>query len=1511
MKLFDYWTNLRPATEAYSPQAGASSFFFTKDILLYLGFPAKLDSKTFSIFSSQFSATDIAAFNPETEFLSFALILLVGVCVSVSLIFPILYRIFDLMKQAKGFPTSCGQLSSISALLAPLGLLTRIYMLGSMPGTGESVILLTGVFAVILHVVQDGRTTVCASELLLYWTGMCGVYIGFAVDAYLRSTLETHSYYPLHAVYPVIVSAIASITVLILELENPGRGSSAVADPHSSYGSRVAFDDATIFSKISISYANPLLKVGSEGKVTREDLPEPPAGLNAASCHQKLEDALIKTSESSRYRIIWALCSLLSGRLIALLLVDMASELIIYVQPIVLSLFLGSLQSYASDSGPLYVCFYYAVLIGVVPVLVTSLNNLVNLMSSYTFVISRTALVSLIYRKSMHLGPSARDHFDSAKIMNLINVDSEQVDGVAQTLPTLISAPLTIAFSTYQLWKFLGPSMFAAVALYAIVVPLTGVLSSRVGKFFPEQMKNKDDRNKLTSNAFRNIKSLKLYAWEKPFYDRIVDVRTNRELKLQKKISIFMSIVGLIWNVMGDLIGAAVFILYLYLKEGPLTPEVIFPSLMLLQYATSPFMALPMALTSIFRAITSQQRINEFLLEEDQDYMNYLHRSDPAYGYDEPAVVLDTATVSWNGSDVEEKKALSDISLQAYRGDLVCVTGRVGSGKSAFLKAIGGELAVLTGTILVKGSLAYCSQESWLQNTSIRANILFGEKMDLDWYQRVLVACELQEDLKQLSGGDLTDVGERGISLSGGQKARVALARAVYTRADVYLLDDVLSAVDEHVSARLVDNLFSKDGLLANRTIILATNNVKVLSHASQIIALSGKKVVASESFKEVVEKREDSMIYRLIKEFGHSKDLELETEHIEDRKSGVIFRESSVPNLYSLGLSKKPAEMEQVDIRLNPENEEEEEESSVVSLAVFKRYFDQLSPWYTYFLVIILLFSVVLTNSINIYLGYMANKALSTLGEAKKYLAIYMSIVFLSSLFILTTQVWNNIVVALQASRILHDKMLWNLMHAPMSFFDSTPIGKMINRFTGDIGTLDNQFPSMLYYTVRSMMNVVVGLITVVCGSPIVVFVIIPLTWTGNKFRQIYVPTSRKISRMASASNSPILSQIEESLKGQAILRTFGRTDQFIDVYEQRVNYWIELSFLRMNLQQWLGFRIQAMTSVLMLAAALSVTVLVSKEILSIGYAAVTLHFSSRAGVMVRQTLNFLAQIEVSGVSLERILEYIDVKQEAPSHIEATDPGAEWPKTGEMGFHDLSARYSPKGRDVLKSLNFSIKAGEKIGIVGRTGSGKSTLTMAIFRILEPYVGHVDIDNVNTSEIGLYDLRSKLSIIPQDAQIFDGTLRENLDPFDTVSDQRIWEVLDLCHLKVHFSRLDSGLDTVLTDGGDNLSRGQAQLVCLGRALIHESKILVLDEATASVDVETDTVVQETIRNNFKDRTIITIAHRLNTIMDSDRIIVLDAGEIKEFDAPQKLLEAKGLFWNLRNAEEKEKSNNQA
>lgn len=1472
------WEQLRPPSELFVVKSLSPDSQFTSLAWTIIG-------------NTQCTTTDgvFQLFDPDTDFISYCTTLMAGLIISATFALPIIYRIYDLSRHEKGQITVKGQIAKIGATLTPFLYLSWFFVNGMHLAWIEWLIIGTNFVAAALNHIQDGRVTVCCGELLGYWLGMLAVYLSLAMNAILSSELSSS--------WLLIASAAFSAMTFFLECFNSSR------DP--SGGEVPAFDNANIFSKISLSFANDLIAKGSKENLSKVDYPREPNGLNAVNGYTHLEAELDKIPENARFRVMRAICCMLNTQLAVLIILDVLAEAVSYVQPSVLGLFLDSLIKYSAGKSQLFTSYYFAVLMGVTPMITTSLTNLVRLICNRSLITIRVSLISVIYRKALKLAPGARENFEASKVMNLISVDSGQVVNVATFLPTLISAPVGLIVSIWQLWLFLGPSMFAAIALYTVLIPLSGAFSASIGNMFPAQMAAKDKRNKLTSNAFRNIKSLKLYSWEKPFYERIVDVRVNSELAIQRKVSLIVSALGLIWNMMGDLIAAAVFITFLYLKQGGLTPEVVFPSIMLLQYATTPFMALPMSISSLLRCLTSQNRLNELFTQNEQDYANYVRSSERSHGFEETSLTVEDATISWNGEDSTQKIALENITFKASHGDLVCVTGRVGAGKTAMLKALGGELSILSGSVSIKGSIAYCSQEPWLQNQTLRNNILFGQEFQEYWYNKVIDACELISDIKQMPKGDSTDVGERGISLSGGQKARVALARAVYSRADVFLLDDVLSAVDEHVSAKLIKKLFGSRGLLANRTIVLATNNVKVLSHSSLIIALENKKVVAADPFAEIIRKRQDSKIYRLIEEFGHADDLKQEAEHIENRKAVVLEIEKNDPDFHPTGLHVKPVKITAANVRLISDDDEEQE-NEAASLWIFKRYFAQLKPWYSIFFIVSLVLSTIITNCTNIYLGYMSNQALETLTDAKWYITAYLAIVVISSLGIFISNVWCNIVIGLRTSKILHNKMLWNLMHAPMTFFDATPLGRLINRFTTDVASLDDRLSTVLYYTTRSFLNLVVNLITIISGGPIVSLVIIPLAYFGNEYRKLYVPASRKVSRMGSAADSPILSHIEESLKGQSLLRTFDRTAQFIDIYEQRVDYWIRISFTQYNLSQWLGFRIQMMSAILMLASATSVVHLVGKDYISVGYGAVVLHFATRAGIMVRQTLDFLAQIEVSGVSLSRILEYVDIKQEAAYHVEDTEPHKLWPDKGKVEFKELSARYTEDGQDVLKNLSLIINGGEKVGIVGRTGSGKSSLTMALFRILEAHSGHIEIDGTDTSGLGLFDLRSRLAIIPQDAQIFDGTVRENLDPLNTEDDVRLWEVLELCHLKDYFQSQDLGLDTLLSDSGDNLSRGQSQLVCLGRALIHHAKVLVLDEATASVDVETDKIVQETIRKNFNDRTIITIAHRLNTIMDSDRIIVLDSGEIKEFDTPENLMNSKGLFYSLHNAEKKER-----
>lgn len=1413
------------------------------------------------------AGSSLPVFDPNTEFLSSCLLSLCEVIVSLLCILPILAETYKLAGQERGKATVRGRLAGLCALIAPVLRLTILFQDKSSGAGSDYFVVATGFAAALLHQVQEGRVLVCSSELLLYWLGIGLTSAGLAVDAFLNFSPSWQ-----------LSAAVAVLSIFAFTLEYLNDRVEGV----------IGYDTVNVFEKVSLNFMSPLLKAGAERQLTRSDFPEPTKGLTSYNVYHKMNEIFETYSPDSKYRVILSVLWLLKSQILSIVVIDSVAEALTYLRPLALAWFLKALRDFYNGEVPIFHAAYFGILAGVLPIVTTALQNIIQLINAYTYVVSRSSLTGMIYRKALRLSPRGREAFDAAKIMNLINVDSDQVETGLNFLPNLVSAPIALIISTWQLYFFIGKSMFAAIPLYVLFVPYSSYMSKFLFVLFPEIMKVKDQRTKATSNALRNIKSVKLYAWEEPLAARIDNIREN-EIGIVRRTQTISAMLGGVWSTMSDFVAAAVFVAFLYFKQGELLPEVVFPVLALLINLTAPFALIPMSITSLGQAFTSQKRINELLSEEDQKSTNLL-RLPGEDGYENDTVKFDNALVSWNGDFDEEKIALKDLRWNASNGELICITGRVGSGKTAMLKALCGELKVINGSVVVRGTIAYCPQEAWLQNKTVKENVLFGLKYDEDFYLRTIKACDLEKDVASLPKGHDTDVGERGISLSGGQKARVALARAIYSRADVYVLDDVLSAVDEHVSAHLIDNLLGRDGIIASKTIILATNNVKVLSHASKIIALRDKSIVEQGTLGEVRENKEKSEIYRLIKEFGTGGNIDNVALH--DRKKHISSRAASDHKRPELDYS-KPS--------LLKDQEDEEQDTGSVSWKLFARYFRAGGYWTLAGAIIVIILSVLVMNMLTIWLGMLSNHGFSNLFDAKFYVIVYLVLAFVSAFLIFFSSFWTMSILALRAATVIHNEMVRTTLHAKMTIFDTTPLGRMLNRFTGDIQNLDSKLPYAVYYMFRSLLNSIQAAIIVLFGAPLVIIVVLPMTLLSNMYRKMYVPASRQISRMSSAANSPILAHIEESIKGASIIRSYGFTEQFVDNFDYRTDYWIETTFLKMNSRRWLTWRIQAMTAILGLCASLTMVILIYKGLLSVGFVGVVMHNTNRLGIMVQQTIFFFAELEICGVSLERAIEYIDAPQEAAAHIPETKPTESWPSAGIVKFENFSTRYKTDGDDVLKNLNFSIQSKEKIGIVGRTGSGKSTLTLSLFRLLEASEGRIEIDAIDTATLGLTDLRSRLSIIPQDAQIFEGTLRENLDPLNSVDDTRLWQVLELCHLKEHFSKIETGLETPLVDGGDNISRGQAQLICLGRALVHESRLLVLDEATASVDVETDRILQQTIRTQFKDRTIITIAHRLNTIMDSDKIMVLDGGVLKEFDTPENLLKSKGFFWSLHEA----------
>ncbi|XP_049301233.1 uncharacterized protein LOC125774907 [Anopheles funestus] len=895
---------------------------------------------------------------------------------------------------------------------------------------------------------------------------------------------------------------------------------------------------------------------------------------------------------------------------------------------------------------------------------------------------------------------------------------------------------------------------------------------------------------------------------------------------------------------------------------------------------------------------------------------------------DRKGIVLDSATASWmcpsaasgvavtasggGGGDGPEESSnvgIESVSLTVDPGRLCVLIGPVGSGKSTLLQVILGELELDDGRVEIHGTVSYAPQEPWLFGGSVRNNILFTEEYDERRYLRVVRVCALEKDFELFPHGDQTIVGERGISLSGGQKARVNLARAIYRRADIYLLDDPLSAVDTHVGKHIYE-LCIRD-FLANSVCILVTHQLQYLKDVQQIVLMNAGRVEACGSFRELKKSNIESIMALTPDESPLDSPIEKELKNLRPRRTSGSSTGSQRDDLM-------------MDL-LQQEKQEEEKESQggsgSVGLSVYKTYITAVnSCGWVFWLSMLMILSQIVVSGVDIFVAEWVNWEEKVAGippefdlndnhtilssrdvrillqeqtnvsnfiERQQYIWIYSGLIILLVILVVQRS-FSFFYVCLRISVNLHDRLFRGLTRATMHFFNTNPSGRILNRFSKDIDSIDSSLPLALLDCVVFFLEMiaVVAVVSIVNYWFLLPTAIVAVMM--YYIRQIYLNTSRVVKRIESVNRSPLFSHTNATLQGLSTIRAFGAQSvlrrEFNEILDVNSSAWymfistsrafalwldlvcviyigiVTISFLIGNSQQMLGG---------------SVGLAITKTISLVG--------------MCQWGMRQSAELENRMVSVERVNEYTNLPSEPPLETAPKHrPQRNWPEFGAIRFTNVDLRYNEEGERVLKDLNFTIRSNEKVGIVGRTGAGKSSLIQALFR-LAPFEGNIEIDDIDTKTLGLRDLRNKISIIPQDPILFSGTLRSNLDPFDQRKDDELWNALDQVELKEAVSSLAGGLECRMSDGGSNFSMGQRQLVCLARAILRNNKILVLDEATANVDPETDKLIQSTIRTKFAHCTVLTIAHRLHTVMDSDRVLVMDAGRVVEFGHPHELL----------------------
>ncbi|CAK1548541.1 unnamed protein product [Leptosia nina] len=1307
-------------------------------------------------------------------------------------------------------------------------------------------------------------------------------------------------------------------------------------------------DKANIVSKIFLCWSLPLFYRGYKHGINVEDLWQAREIDHSGKLGDRLEDAWNKELRKSRTNntkpsLQRALVScfwleyMLIGVLVGVLFIILWPMI-----PFILALFIGY---FSGEKTPETYrdAHIYNFLLNFVTVNTALFLCHSQLGQSCTGMRVRIACCSLIYRKILKLNRSGLSNTEPGQVINLMSNDVNRFDLVAMFLHYIWVMPIVVIVVSYLVWQHIAWAMFAALGvIFVQTIFIQAYLSNRQGVLRGKIAKRTDERVKVMSELVNGVQVIKMYAWEKPF-EKLVATLRKYEVKFilqtsfikgfstaltvfTERFILFAAVVAFV-AMGGDIRATITFSLVQYYN--------------LLQLACNIFF--PLALSCLAEAKVSVRRLEEFLsldeLEtpEKQPDAKFLNGNAILNGSDKEkeslkekshytGLVLSDVTASWQPNPIV--KTLRNISITAAPGEFVGVAGLVGSGKSSLLQVILGELKPSHGTVsLGGGRIAYASQEPWLFVATVRQNILFGLPYDRVRYKKVVTACALLRDFEQLPGGDSTLVGERGISLSGGQRARIGLARACYREADIYLLDDPLSAVDTHVGKHLVTECVN--GLLSHATRILVTHQLHHLKNADKVVILHNGEVEIQGSF-DVVSK---TPLFEELLEEEEPAQEDLKKTEMQRQRTLSIQSQTSVN-------TEAPQEAED-----EPEETAELMAKGRVPTSIYRKYFHAGGSWaLLIFTVIFILITQVVTSAGDLWLTYWMNQVearhareaslmtndldflnstkandtglsttiastsvpdttmnpnLTIIGTILKtgvaiqnittheetfdhsfYIYIW-ALAILGCILFTTGRSLVFLFVCMRSSINLHNKMFSNILSATTRFFDTNPSGRILNRFSKDMGVVDEVMPRMFLDSIQVFMVMSGIIVMVAIVSPYMLLTTVFCGVLMYLWTMIYLATAQAIKRVEGVTRSPVFSHVSASMAGLSTVRACGAQDMLRIQFDKKQDVHTASWYLTLVTNTTFSIYLSMISAIYVIVVAYTFLLLDdgTTESGNVGLAlSQGLILVSMMQHGIKQTTEAISQM----ISVERVIQYTKLPQEK---LEGKSPPRDWPQRARVVFKDLYLKYDSEAEPVLKSLNIVIESGWKVGVVGRTGAGKSSLIAALFR-LAPIDGHIFIDDLDTAEIALKELRSKISIIPQEPVLFSASLRYNLDPFDKYSDADIWKALEQVELKSSVTSLSSAVES----GGTNFSAGQRQLLCLARAALAKNKLMVLDEATANVDPNTDALIQKSIRKHFTNCTVITVAHRLHTVADSDRVVVMEAGRIMECGHPHELLQ---------------------
>uniref|UniRef100_A0A8C4NBX7 ATP binding cassette subfamily C member 8 n=1 Tax=Eptatretus burgeri TaxID=7764 RepID=A0A8C4NBX7_EPTBU len=1107
----------------------------------------------------------------------------------------------------------------------------------------------------------------------------------------------------------------------------------------------------------------------------------------------------------------------------------------------------------------------------------------------------RGAIQTTIYNKILQLSMSnmSMGEMTVGQICNLVAIDTNQLMWFFFLCPNLWAMPVQIIMGVILLYCQLGNSALIGATVIAVLAPAQYLIATKLAEVQKCTLEHSNERLMKTSEMLKGIKLLKLYAWENIFCANIEKMR-NKELKSLKTFALYTT-----------------FVVHAHASPGTLTPYVAFASLSLFYILVTPLFLLSTVVRFTVKALASIQKVQEFLNSEE------IGREGVCVMWEMPTESNCEALVSDGTRQLDRVTngffawtsgvpTLSNINIRIPYGQLTMVVGQVGCGKSSLLLATLGEMHKVSvpndcnksqPDVLVtkRGSVAYAAQKPWLLNATVEENITFGSLFNKQKYKAVIDACSLQPDIDILPQRDQTLIGERGVNLSGGQRQRISVARALYQETNVVFLDDPFSALDIHLSDHLLQEGIVK--LLHNdkRTTVLVTHKLQYLPHADWIVAMKDGSVLREGTLLDI--QTQDPELYEHWKTLMNRQDKKFQKD-TESESRTALERKNLRRAMYS----------REAQLKTQEELESNEDEISdafrqrtELPWRAFGRYLSSGGVP----LLLLLLISQLLKHSVMVAIDYwlaewtsniMINSLTHPQGHSfgqSFYTAVFGALSVLGILLCLITSLtveWTGVM----SSHSVHNTMLRKVIQAPMRFFDTTPLGHILNRFSADTNIMDQQIPTTLESLMRSALLCLSALGVISYVTPVFLFALVPLTIFYYFIQKYFRVASRDLQQLDDTTQLPLFSHFSETAEGIATIRAFRHEVRFrqrlLELTDANNIAYLFLS----SANRWLEVRLDYIGACIVLTAA--VASINKYDGLNSGLVGLGLTYALMVSNYLNWVIRNLADIEVQMGAIKRVNGLLDIETET---YEGLLPAAQvpdnWPESGEIKIQELSVRYDCSLKAVLKHINAHIEPGQKVGICGRTGSGKSSLSLAFFRMVDTFEGRIIIDNIDIAKLPLHTLRSRFSIILQDPVLFSGSIRFNLDPEDKCTDSMLWEALEIAQLKQVVKILPGGLDAIVKENGENFSVGQRQLFCLARAFVRKSSIFIMDEATASIDMATENILQKVVMTAFANRTVVIIAHRVHTILTADLVMVLRRGSIMEFDRPDALLKSDTMF----------------